>query len=502
MPPKRRSSPINDLPINKSRPGEERHEKSDNEMGEFEDNYEDEFESDGEVIDNANEDDDGVEVMQEENEGEAEAEAAKAKPYIPHQYKLKPDEILEPDNSVYEMLHSMSVPWPCLSFDIMRDGLGDERRSYPEEMFVATGTQAAGDANEVMVMRWANLWKTQQSEDSDDEDDDDNADEQPTIEHKSIPHRGGINRFRLEKFPATVNPTSPNSFPDRPYLGATWADTGKVHIFNLRPHMLSLSNPGFMIDKNKHNKPLFTINSHGSEEGFALDWSTPKNETDDLRLLTGDCGGNIHLSQFTNSGYVPSSGAFTSHTSSVEDLQWSPSEATVFASCSADRTVRIWDTRVRNKKSVVNVMDAHDEDVNVINWNKQTEYLLASGGDEGNVKVWDLRNFKPNMTSRPDPVANFDWHKGAITAIEWHATEQSVLAASGADDQVTLWDLAVELDQEELAQHEIESQVPPQLMFCHQGQKDIKEVHWHSQIPGCFVTTASDGFNVCKTISI
>lgn len=35
-------------------------------MGEFEDNYEDEFESDGEVIDNANEDDDGVEVMQGE----------------------------------------------------------------------------------------------------------------------------------------------------------------------------------------------------------------------------------------------------------------------------------------------------------------------------------------------------------------------------------------------------------------------------------------------------
>lgn len=35
-------------------------------MGEFEDNYEDEFESDGEVIDNANEDEDDVEVMQGE----------------------------------------------------------------------------------------------------------------------------------------------------------------------------------------------------------------------------------------------------------------------------------------------------------------------------------------------------------------------------------------------------------------------------------------------------
>ena len=90
-----------------------------------------------------------------------------AQPYIPHQYKLKPDEILEPDNSVYEMLHTMSVPWPCLSFDIMRDGDGWERRTYPQEMYAATGTQAAGDANDVLIMRWGNLWKTQQNDDSD-----------------------------------------------------------------------------------------------------------------------------------------------------------------------------------------------------------------------------------------------------------------------------------------------------------------------------------------------
>src|SRR6266550_4911293 len=102
------------------------------------------------------------------------------------------------------------------------------------------------------------------------------------------------------------------------------------------------------------------------------------------------------------------------------------------------------------------------------------------------------------------PVALLKWHKAPITSIEWNPGEDSIFAASGADDQVTLWDLGVEQDDEAtfMDKSAEEHGVPPQLLFVHHGQKDIKEVHWHPQIRGTVVTTALDGFNIFRTISV
>jgi hypothetical protein len=119
--------------------------------------------------------------------------------YLPGQ-ALEKDEVLEADQSAYEMLHSMNVKWPCLSFDILWDQLGDERCTFPATTYVVTGTQAdQANNNEVLVMKMSQLAKTKNDDgnQSDDDSDDDDVDEDPILEYKSMKHVGGVNRIRV-----------------------------------------------------------------------------------------------------------------------------------------------------------------------------------------------------------------------------------------------------------------------------------------------------------------
>ncbi|KAL9689842.1 hypothetical protein QQ045_010233 [Rhodiola kirilowii] len=135
------------------------------------------------------------------------------------------------------------------------------------------------------------------------------------------------------------------------------------------------------------------------------------------------------------------------------------------------------------------------EDIQVLHM-KLASCMIASGSDDGTFTVRDLRRLK---TEEPT-VAHFTYHKQPITSIEWSPHEASTLAVTSSDNQLTIWDLSLEKDEEEEAEFrtKIEEQViapedlPPQLLFVHQGQKDLKELHWHAQIPGMVVSTAGE----------
>ena len=150
-------------------------------------------------------------------------------------------------------------------------------------------------------------------------------------------------------------------------------------------------------------------------------------------------------------------------------------------------------------------MQASKTDVNVLSWSHQTAHLLATGADDGEWAVWDLRQWKPSTDmsndKKPSPVASYTFHKEQITSVEWHPTDDSIVLVCAGDNTLTLWDLAVELDDEESKYTAGVQDVPPQLLFVHYMEQ-IKEAHWHPQIPGAIMATGGSGFNVFKTISV
>uniref|UniRef100_A0A673GHZ6 Glutamate-rich WD repeat-containing protein 1 n=1 Tax=Sinocyclocheilus rhinocerous TaxID=307959 RepID=A0A673GHZ6_9TELE len=423
---------------------------------------------------------------QDDMEGEGRNGDGEEKVYVPGLQPLQPGEELEMDRSAYRLYHECQTGAPCLSFDVVRDGEGEVREQFPLSMVLCAGTQAdTALSNRLIVMRMHNLHETDKDKDeneSSDEESDEDEDEEkkPQLELAMMPHYGGINRVRVTRRGEQT-------------LAALWSDKGQVEIFDLRPQLEAVHSSSAMsafIKQQKEATPLFSFSGHMSE-GFAIDWS-PKVPG---RLVSGDCKKNIHVWEPQEGGtWKVDQRPFSSHSKSVEDLQWSPTEASVFASCSGDQSIRIWDIRAP-PNSMLSANEAHSSDINVISWNR-TEPFILSGGDDGLLKVWDLRQFQSGH-----PVASFKQHSAPVTSVEWNPVDSSVFAASGADDVVSQWDLSVEsCDMGEQAGGL--KQLPPQLLFLHQGQKEVKELHWHPQIPGLLISTALSGFNIFRTISV
>ena len=76
------------------------------------------------------------------------------------------------------------------------------------------------------------------------------------------------------------------------------------------------------------------------------------------------------------------------HKNAVLDLEWNPSGSKL-VSCSADKTVGVWDTTkgVRTKKYT-----GHSAVVNAVNVSRGASPVAVSGSDDCLAMVWDLRS--------------------------------------------------------------------------------------------------------------
>ncbi|CAH8437381.1 unnamed protein product [Heterobilharzia americana] len=157
-----------------------------------------------------------------------------------------------------------------------------------------------------------------------------------------------------------------------------------VFLWDLMRPLTAIDDSAVMTEYTHHNEsplPICAFNDHASE-GFAVDWSHHTSATG--YLATGDCGGHIFHWISRPTDWAVSKKAHVGHKNYVEDIQWSPTEPTVFISVSSDHSIQVWDIRapVSNCR-MITVCEAHPADINVASWNQSQRTNFLTGGVMG-----------------------------------------------------------------------------------------------------------------------
>ena len=399
------------------------------------------------------------------------------------------------DNAAYEMLHRANPEWPCMSIDFLLperyfppiDNFFSKTKQYKEEypfkVTMVAGAYTSNPKNGVLyVTDWCNMKKTKYDNDPDKEDESE-EDLEPKMKVAKEKIRGNVLRIKSMR----------NS-----YIAAYWADNPSIEIVDLRPMLLDLEEveEETVLSKGGKKKAKaanqIKINSFNKKlEGFAINWSEMK----EGYLCVGGQEKELEI-YAPNSNYTSWSllaHISNAHKDSVEDVVFSPHDPNLLASASCDRSIKIWDMRMKTAEKQVTtfIMNGHESDINCLSWSTFSPTLIASGSDDCSFKTWDTRFVQNGCVSR------VLWHQEPITAIGWDPYDAAQMAVSSEDNKLSIWDFSVEADEQQLVDQN-EQSIPQQLVFLHQGQKNIKDLKWHPSYKNLLVSTAENGINVFK----
>lgn len=123
------------------------------------------------------------------------------------------------------------------------------------------------------------------------------------------------------------------------------------------------------------------------------------------------------------------------HDKEVYDIAWGG--VGIFASVSADGSVRVFDLRDKEHSTIIYESPQPDTPLLRLSWNKQDpRYIAALAMDSSRVMVLDIRY--PTM-----PVAELQRHQASVNAICWAPHSSAHLCSAGDDCQALIWDLGM-----------------------------------------------------------
>ncbi|XP_074269890.1 protein CIA1 [Silene latifolia] len=153
------------------------------------------------------------------------------------------------------------------------------------------------------------------------------------------------------------------------------------------------------------------------------------------------------------------------HTDRVWGLAWNPT-APVLASCSGDKTVRIWEqTPSGSFRCKVVLEDTHTRTVRSCAWSSSGK-MLATASFDATTAIWE------NIGGDYECVSTLEGHENEVKSVSWNAAG-SLIATCGRDKSVWIW--------------EVEPGNEFECVSVLQGHtQDVKMVQWHPSMDVLF----------------
>ncbi|CAL0332933.1 unnamed protein product [Lupinus luteus] len=122
------------------------------------------------------------------------------------------------------------------------------------------------------------------------------------------------------------------------------------------------------------------------------------------------------------------------HDKEVYDIAWGG--VGVFASVSADGSVRVFDLRDKEHSTIIYESSEPDTPLVRLGWNKQDpRYMATIIMDSAKVVVLDIRF--PTL-----PVVELKRHQASVNAVAWAPHSSCHICTAGDDSQALIWDLS------------------------------------------------------------